>query len=107
MILVPHDGSVNNSDNECRRIRLTFAVGESPVARGTHGAVATNHVGPTAALAAERLAGVALCAGLVAATAQRTVVEERRQRCGRNEAEGRGGGRAAGEISLMVKTDER
>lgn len=79
-------------------IRLTFAVGESPVACGTHGAVATNHVWPTAALAAERLAGIALCAGLVAAATQRAIVEECRQRCGRNEAEGRGGGRTAGEI---------
>lgn len=77
-------------------ITLTSAVGESPVARGTHGAVPADHVGPTAALAAELLAGVALGSDLVAGAGHRPVVEEGRQRHRRAEAELRGGGRAAG-----------
>lgn len=75
---------------------LTSAVGESPVARGAHGAVSANHVRPAAALAAERLACVALGSDLVAGAGHRPVVEEGRQRHRRAEAERSGSGRAGG-----------
>lgn len=75
---------------------LTSAVGESPVARGAHGAVSANHVGPAVALTAERLAGVALGSDLVAGAGHRPVVEEGGQRDGRAEAERGGGGRTGG-----------
>lgn len=78
-------------------MRLTSAVGEPPVACGTRAAVSTNHIWPTAALAAERLAGVALRPDLVAAARQGAVIEERRQRRRRSEAEGRGARRTVGE----------
>lgn len=77
-------------------LALTPAVGESPVARGAHGAVSANHVWPAAALTAERLAGVALGTDLVAGAGHGAVVEEGRQRHGRAEAERRGGGGAGG-----------
>lgn len=78
------------------RLTLTHAVGESPVARGTHGAVSANHIWPAAALAAEWLAGVALSADLMAGAGHGAVVEEGRQGHGRAEAERRGGGGAGG-----------
>lgn len=72
---------------------LTSAVGEAPVARGAHGAISADHVGPAATLAAEQLAGVALGSHLVAGAGQGAVVEEGRQRNGGADAEWRGGGR--------------
>lgn len=72
---------------------LTSAVGESPVARGAHGAVSANHAGPAVALTAELLAGVALRSDLVAGAGQSTVIEEGGERDRRAEAERRGGGR--------------
>lgn len=80
----------------CFGVTLTSAVGEAPVARGAHGAVPANHVGPTATLTAERLAGVALGADLVAAARQSAVIEEGREGDGRAEAERRGGGGTGG-----------
>lgn len=78
-------------------MRLTSAVREPPVACGTCAAVSTNHIWPTVALAAERLAGIALRSDLVAAARQGAVIKERRQRHSRSEAEGRGGRRTVGE----------
>lgn len=84
------------SDIHLANQTLTSAVGEPPVARGTHGAVSADHVGPAAALATERLAGVALGSDLVAGAGHRPVVEEGRQRHRRAEAERRGGGGTGG-----------
>lgn len=67
--------------------KLTSAVGESPKARGTHGAVSTDHIWLAAALASERLASVAASSDLVAGTRQCSIVEEGRQRHSRAEAE--------------------
>lgn len=80
-------------------------MGEAPVARGTHGAVSTNHVGPTAALATKRLAGVTLCSDLMATARQRAIIEERRQRRGGGETEGRGRGRTVGHKDLVLKVE--
>lgn len=74
--------------------RLTSAVGEAPVARGAHGAVSADDIGSAAALTAERVAGVALGADLVAGARHGAVVEEGRQRHGRAQAELGGGGGA-------------
>lgn len=78
------------------RVTLTSAVGEAPVARGAHGAVSANHIGPTATLTAERLAGVALGADLVAAARHSSVIEGGREGDGRAEAERRGNGWTGG-----------
>lgn len=67
---------------DTNRPSLTSAVGESPVARGAHGAVSTNHMRPTVALTAKRFTGVALGSDFMAGTGQRSVVEEGRQRNG-------------------------
>lgn len=62
--------------NDLFRRTLTSAVGESPVTRGTRGAVSSNHVGPAATLTAKAFAGVTLSSDFVAGTGQRAVVDE-------------------------------